>query len=468
MTDLCIERQCVLPRSAHDVYRYLQRFDTIAQWDPGVLSAERVEPNRYALQLAFFGRAVPMSYRGDHASAPSDSQPGVLRFVGEGDGFSAIDVLTITPVNNEQCQLHYRADLTLGNLPSWLSPLLNGWGKRLGDAAFGGIQAALADDGIASRGAWSRLGERLVLPGMRDYTQRGYRQLPSRGLSRFMDGKTVAITGVTSGLGLAMAEQFARLGAQLLLIGRDPQRLADVQAHLQGPRHEAVSVRCVEADVSSVRSAEQLLQHLRDELEQIDVWINNAGALFAEQALTAEGVERAMAVNFVVPAYLTQQLLAPMAKRNGRIIQMLSGGLYTQGVQLNDMAYTATEYNGPKAYARAKRALLDVSQRWASAHHQVGIHCLHPGWAATPGVEKSLPSFHARMKDKLRTPLMGADTAVWLASHPTFEFARHSGQFWFDRSPRPTALLANTASSSDTVDELLQWLAAQTQATLAG
>lgn len=459
MANLCIERSAELDRSAEEVFRYLRRFDTIAQWDPGVLSATRTAPDEYALMLSVLGNSVPMQYRGEVAEAPMASQPGTLRFSGSGDGFSAIDVLTIHPITTERCRLDYRADLSLSTVPDWLAPLLDIWGKRLGDAAFNGIRAALCNDGIASRSAWSRLSERLVLPGLRDYTQRGYRNLPSRGLSRFMDGQTVAITGVTSGLGLAMAEQFARLGARLVLIGRNRARLEAVKSSLLGPLHGASEVVIFEAELSELASARQLLSDMTDELPRIDVWINNAGALFAEQANTAEGIERAMAVNFAVPAWLTQQLIAPLSVRHGRIIQVVSGGLYTQGVQLNDMNFTHTPYNGPKAYARAKRALLDVTQRWAAEHAHVGLHCMHPGWASTPGVESALPAFHERLEGKLRNPLMGADTAIWLASHPEFNFARHSGQFWFDRSPRPTALLANTASSSSTVDGLLDWLA---------
>ena len=67
------------------------------------------------------------------------------------------------------------------------------------------------------------------------------------------------------------------------------------------------------------------------------------------------------------------------------------------------------------------------------------VHAMHPGWADTPGVRRSLPRFYRLTGPLLRTPEQGADTIVWLGAADNR--GRSSGRFWHDRRPRPTHLL---------------------------
>ena len=71
--------------------------------------------------------------------------------------------------------------------------------------------------------------------------------------------------------------------------------------------------------------------------------------------------------------------------------------------------------------------------------------------AATPGVARSLPRFDRMLSPWLRDARMGADTIAWLATHPAIDEPRYRGTFWFDRAPRPDALLPNTAVSGPRV-----------------
>jgi len=77
---------------------------------------------------------------------------------------------------------------------------------------------------------------------------------------------------------------------------------------------------------------------------------------------------------------------------------------------------------------------------------------MHPGWAATPGIEASLPGFSRLIGPRLRTPEEGADTIVWLAAAP--EATRSTGRFWLDRRPRPTVRLPGTRVRLDAAKEL--------------
>lgn len=463
MTTLPLVRRILLQRPLADVFAYLRDFSTIAQWDPGVLDATKITPgpadagSQFALTLNVLGRAVPMQYTLIRCESPDAGGVATLVLDGRGEGFSALDTLRLSADGEGSTWLDYRADLQLGDVPGWLLPGLRAWGRRLADQAMTGLQRALCEDGPESVSVLGRVSERLVLPGMLNYTRRGYRQQHSRGLSRRLDGRTVGITGITSGLGQAAALELARLGATLVLVGRDRTRLEACVEDLRARSGSSAAMRVHEAELSSLASTRELAERLRRDEPALDVWINNAGALFNDHALTAEGHERSLAVNFLSPALLSQALAPALAARRGRLIQVVSGGLYTQPVRLDDLNYTTEPYNGPKAYARAKRALLDLTQRLAAAPALAGLGChvMHPGWAATPGVASALPGFNQRLGERLRTPRMGADTMVWLASHPALDDPALSGRFWFDRAPRPTALLPGTASNAATVDALL-------------
>ena len=79
-----------------------------------------------------------------------------------------------------------------------------------------------------------------------------------------------------------------------------------------------------------------------------------------------------------------------------------SGGMYGQRLRADDPEFTSGEYSGTTAYARSKRAQVELlpvlADRWSG--DGIGVHAMHPGWADTPGVVESLPRFH-----KLTGPL---------------------------------------------------------------
>jgi hypothetical protein len=81
----------------------------------------------------------------------------------------------------------------------------------------------------------------------------------------------------------------------------------------------------------------------------------------------------------------------------------------------------------------------------------IRVHAMHPGWADTPGVRRSLPRFRRVMGSLLRTPEEGADTLVWLAADDGLP-VETTGRFWLDRRPRGIHRLPRTRRS-DTPDE---------------
>ncbi len=280
--------------------------------------------------------------------------------------------------------------------------------------------------------------DRTILPG---YTRLGYRM--RRGMWRAeemqsMGGKVVLLTGGTSGLGLAAAEGFARLGATVRLAVRSKQRGERARAQIvaRSPNRDVQLDLC---DLSDLKSVRRLAERLSEETARLDVLVNNAGTLTRERTLSVDGIELTFATNVLGPFLLTN-LLLPLLEQSepARIINVSSGGMYTQRIHLDDLQMTHEKFDGPTAYARTKRAQVILSELWASRLRDTGIvvHAMHPGWADTPGLESSLPRFYALTKRLLRTPQEGADTIVWLgaAARP----ARSSGGFWHDRRERPT------------------------------
>jgi dehydrogenase/reductase SDR family member 12 len=250
-------------------------------------------------------------------------------------------------------------------------------------------------------------------------------------------GRSVLVTGPTSGLGRAATLEFAALGARVILVGRD-------EGKLRALRDELVEVNgddrfpIVVADMGSLASVRTAAERILSTETRLDVLVDNAGAIFPERTEGPDGIEATLAVLVVGPFVLISSLLPLLRRTPGsRVIAVTSGGMYTQRLHLDDLEWRREPYSGPRAYARAKRAQVALVREWARRLGDTGISfaAMHPGWTDTPGVSASLPGFYGAMGPLLRTPAEGADTIVWLASEADPDAS--SGRLFLDRRPRP-------------------------------
>jgi len=267
-------------------------------------------------------------------------------------------------------------------------------------------------------------------------------------------GRTVAITGPTSGLGRAMTDALAAAGARILLIGRSGDRLAQVRDELVAV-HGEDRFPLVVADMGSLESVRLAVDTLLEREASIDVLIDNAGAMFPERTTSPDGIEATMALMVVGPFALVSGLLPLLRPADGgRVISVTSGGMYTQAVDLDDLPGDELPYSGPRAYACAKRIQVALVREWGRRLRGTGItvNAMHPGWADTPGLAESLPAFYRFMQPLLRTPAQGADTAVWLASDPAAR--AFTGRLFLDRRPRPFDRVPRTRLSAEDRREL--------------
>jgi NAD(P)-dependent dehydrogenase (short-subunit alcohol dehydrogenase family) len=237
-----------------------------------------------------------------------------------------------------------------------------------------------------------------------------------------MAGRTVLVTGPTSGLGRAATQALAALGGRVVLVGRSPERLAALRESLvRGSGDDRFPI--VVADMASLASVRAAASHVLDTEPRLDVIVDNAGAIYPERTVGPDGIEATLATLVVGPFALEAALLPLMARTPGsRIIAVTSGGMYTQPVDLDDLQYEHESWSGPRAYARAKRIQVALMREWsrrlAAAGIGVTVSAMHPGWADTPGLAEALPGFHRHMRRILRNPAEGADTIVWLATRP--------------------------------------------------
>lgn len=269
-----------------------------------------------------------------------------------------------------------------------------------------------------------------------------------------LEGRTVAITGATSGIGQAAATRFAALGATVVLLVRDREKGTSTRERIVAERvrggGDIPDIRLVSCDVADLSSVRSCAAQLHRDGEPLHVLVHNAGAMPAERETSPDGIELSFATNVVGPFLLTTLLEEHLVRSApARVITVSSGGMLTQRLDVDDPEGAHRPYRPAAAYARAKRAQVVLNELWAERLHGRGVvcHAMHPGWVDTPGVQASLPGFRRLTSPLLRSPEEGADTIVWLgAAHAP---AGRTGLFWHDRRPRPTHRVPWTHEPAD-------------------
>jgi len=241
-----------------------------------------------------------------------------------------------------------------------------------------------------------------------------------------MRGKTVLITGATNGIGLEAAVELARLGARVVMVGRDPARTEAAVATVKR-RSGSRDVSHLLCDFSSQASIRALAADVLASVERLDVLVNNAGAVNKARRLSVDGIEMTFAVNHL-GYFLLTNLLRDLLVRSApaRVVTVASQSHRQGTLDFADLGFEHG-YAIMKAYARSKLANVLFAAELARRLAGTGVtsNSLHPGvvatniWSGAPAWAKPLVAILYR--PFMITPAEGGATIVQLAASPELE-----------------------------------------------
>ena len=256
--------------------------------------------------------------------------------------------------------------------------------------------------------------------------------------------KTILITGATDGIGLATAKELARQGHEIVLHGRDEDKLLSARdmMHVAAP---GATVQTVCADFSDLAAVARMAHEIDARLPRLDVLINNAGVYATERKMSRDGYEMTLAVNHLAHFLLTSLLLPLLKKSASPRVVTVSSMVHSGGrIDFDDMN-CARNFNGYHAYANSKLANALFANELARREPQLTSNSLHPGVIGTK-------LLHAAFSMRGDSVAAGARTSVYLAT--SGEVAGVSGKY-FDNC-RPVAASAQ-AQDQQLAKRLWAW-----------
>lgn len=271
--------------------------------------------------------------------------------------------------------------------------------------------------------------------------------------SEYMQGKTVLITGATNGLGKATALALAKVGAQVVIVGRNPHKTEAVLKEIEAASGNR-TIKMFIADLSSMREVARLAEDVKSRLARLDVLINNAGAMYSHRRETADGFEATFALNHLSVFLLTNLLLEKLrAAPAARIVNITSSSHTMVGkIRFDDLHFRQTNYLGgfpPYGLSKLMNIMFTYELARRLEGSSVTVNCVHPGTVNT-GIYRQNRGWMRAIQDVVfsfgSVPEDGAKPIVHLASSPELE--RVSGRYFDHYKP--------ARSSSASYDEAAQ------------
>ncbi len=196
-----------------------------------------------------------------------------------------------------------------------------------------------------------------------------------------LNGKVCMVTGATSGIGEATADQLASLGATVVIVGRDSKKCAEVAARIkEGTRNPLVDF--LVADLSSQKEVRRIAEEFMSRYSRLNVLVNNVGAIFFSRRKSVDGIEMTFALNHLAPFLLTNLLLDTIiASAPARIINITSAKHGEAIMNFKDLEYRKG-YNGLRVYAQSKLANVLFTNELARRLEGRGVtvNAIHPGF----------------------------------------------------------------------------------------
>ena len=265
-----------------------------------------------------------------------------------------------------------------------------------------------------------------------------------------VSGKTILITGATSGIGFEASVELARMGANVVLVGRNPEKTKRAAEDVKR-RSGAGEAGYLICDFSSQAAVRKLAAAYRNRYGRLDVLVNNAGTVFKERTVTEDGAEATFAVNHLGHFLLTNLLLDQLKEcAPSRVVTVASIAHRSGTLDFENLEFERGGYGLMRAYSRSK--LCNVLFAFELARRLAGSggtsNCLHPGavntnnWSGVPAYAK--PVISLLLKPFMLSALEGARTIVQLAAGPALEGV--TGKYFEKMRPTtPSNLAQNEA-----------------------
>ncbi len=271
-----------------------------------------------------------------------------------------------------------------------------------------------------------------------------------------LEGKTVVISGATSGIGLETARLFASKGANLICLNRNPEKSERLEKEL-GDRFGS-RVRTIQVDFRSLEQTKECARRLLELSEPMDVLIYSSGVYYTRKRFSVDGIEIVFQVNHLSSFCLNYLLKERLRKENrARILYVNSEGhrFALAGVHLDDLDWKRHVYTGLKSYGAAKTAQLLTMVKFAEyfSGSLVTVNAMHPG-----NVKSAIGENNGRLyriwKKKLilpsaKDPIISARALFYLSVSDAVQ--KHSGGFFNLTTPEKPAPHARDYGMVDAV-----------------
>ncbi len=259
-----------------------------------------------------------------------------------------------------------------------------------------------------------------------------------------MTGRTVLVTGATSGIGRETARQLARLGARVVLGVRDEARGAEAASVIA---RDGGAAEVLLIDLASFQSVRGAAAKLAAAHPALDVLVNNAGVAVRKRRLSADGHELTWQTNFL-SGYLLTRLLLPVLRRGAkpRVVNVSSDAHRTGRIPWDDLELERA-YGGYRAYSNSKLAQILFTRELSRREPGIAVNAVHPGAIATR-VWRDVPQpLRALILAVTASPERGAGPVTRLASDPGLDGV--TGRFFSRfREAAPTAAASNDADAA--------------------
>src|SRR5512140_3630369 len=240
-----------------------------------------------------------------------------------------------------------------------------------------------------------------------------------------MQGKICLITGGTNGIGQNTAQVLAKMGATVVIVGRNAPKTAQVVEEIRAASGNK-NVDSLLADLSSQQDVRRLADEFKSRYPHLHVLLNNAGGTFTSRQLSVDGIEMTFALNHLAYFLLTNLLLNTLkASAPARIVNVSSHTHERTRIHFDDLE-SRSAYNGRQVYAHSKLAIVLFTYELARRLEGTGVtaNTLTPGVVAT-----NFPKNSGRLiglavhllRFALLSPEEGAQTSIYLATSPEVE-----------------------------------------------